>query len=114
MLFKHSMVRYTQLVPVVFSIARKLGCTNKGATLAASFVIFDMLNATESRLVLMDAQVRESCPAVFSYIFYISFVLVSLDESAESSDEEGGGVEPPRLVCASSRWWWWSSSCVGS
>jgi dolichyl-phosphate-mannose--protein O-mannosyl transferase len=47
----------TQLVPVVFSIAKKLGCTNRGAVLAAVFVIFDMLNTTESRLVLMDAQV---------------------------------------------------------
>ena len=46
-----------QLVPLVFSIAKKLGCTNKGGVLAACFVIFDMLNTTESRLVLMDAQV---------------------------------------------------------
>ena len=44
------------LVPLVFSIARKLGCTNKGALLAGCFVTFDMLNTTESRLVLMDAQ----------------------------------------------------------
>jgi dolichyl-phosphate-mannose--protein O-mannosyl transferase len=40
----------------VFSIARKFGCTNKGAVLAACLVNFDMLNLTESRLILMDAQ----------------------------------------------------------
>ncbi len=44
-------------MPLVFSIAKKLGCTNRGGVLAACFVIFDMLNTTESRLVLMDAQV---------------------------------------------------------
>ena len=53
---------FEQLPPVVFSIARKFGCTNKGAFLAASFVIFDMLNATESRLVLMDAQASAPPP----------------------------------------------------
>ena len=52
---------YDQLAPVTFSIAKKLGCTNRGGVLAACFVIFDMLNTTESRLVLMDAQVG-SCP----------------------------------------------------
>ena len=47
---------FLQLIPLVFSIARKFGCTNKGAVLAACLVNFDMLNLTESRLILMDAQ----------------------------------------------------------
>jgi len=46
----------SMLIPLVFSIARKFGCTNKGAVLAACLVNFDMLNLTESRLILMDAQ----------------------------------------------------------
>jgi hypothetical protein len=49
--------RWLQLAPLVFSITRKLGATNRGAFLAGILVIFDMLNTTESRLVLMDAQV---------------------------------------------------------
>ncbi len=50
--------RWPQLIPLVFSIARKFGCTNKGAFFAGCLVNFDMLNTAESRLVLMDAQVR--------------------------------------------------------
>ena len=62
-----------QLVPLVFSIAKKLGCTNKGGVLAACFVIFDMLNTTESRLVLMDAQVggeSEAPPSPPPFLFH--------------------------------------------
>ena len=41
----------------MYRLGRELGCSRYGGLLAACFVIFDMLNTIESRLVLMDAQV---------------------------------------------------------
>jgi dolichyl-phosphate-mannose--protein O-mannosyl transferase len=40
----------------MYGCARRLGCTVLGASLACIFMIFDMLNIGEGRLILMDAQ----------------------------------------------------------
>jgi dolichyl-phosphate-mannose--protein O-mannosyl transferase len=46
----------SQLAPLMFRIAKELGCRDVTAFLASCFITFDMLNTIESRLVLMDAQ----------------------------------------------------------